>query len=219
MWADCLAQGPRNKTLEKTGVSKRGGAVTISVPRGQQLWKNIDKSVGAAKWNLGVKFEYTKDGKDETFAVPEADVTSTYTDLIVTTRGFPDDVTGKITAEVNVAEGFHGGWSFTTQNIIVIASRGWYDTAYPEAKKKAIVIHEAGHKIGLVPNGDGSLVEQSTLDKVNDPAATKFHCNDRGCTMWWTTEFQKSAYCAVCGKSVRKVDLYAPTLPGFKRFF
>jgi hypothetical protein len=40
------------------------------------------------------------------------------------------------------------GWSFTTQNIIVIASRGWYDTAYPEAKKKAIVIHEAGHKIG-----------------------------------------------------------------------
>lgn len=85
------------------------------------------------------------------------------------------------------------GWSFTTQNIIVIASRGWYDTAYPEAKKKAIVIHEAGHKIGLVPNGDGSLVEQSTLDKVHDPAATKFHCNDRECTMWWTTEFQKSA--------------------------
>ena len=44
VWADCLAQGPRAKTLEKTGVSKRGGVVTIPVARGQQLWKNIDKS-------------------------------------------------------------------------------------------------------------------------------------------------------------------------------
>lgn len=218
VWADCLAQGPRAKTLEKAGVSKRGGAVTIPVGKGQ-LWKNVDKSATAAKWNLGVKFDYTKDGKNETFTVPDADVTSTYTELTVATRGFPDDVTGKITADVNVAEGFHGGWSFPTQNIIVIATRGWYDVRYTEDSKKAIVMHEAGHKIGLVPNGNGSLAEQSTLDKVHDPAATKFHCNDRGCTMWWTTEYTKSMYCAVCAKSVRKVDLHAPTLPGFARFF
>ena len=128
-------------------------------------------------------------------------------------------MTGKITADINVAEGFHGGWSFPTQNIIVIATRNWYDMRYTEDSKKAIVIHEAGHKIGLVPNGNGSLAEQSTLDKVHDPAATKFHCNDRGCTMWWTTEYTKSMYCAVCAKSVRKVDLHAPTLPGFARFF
>jgi hypothetical protein len=37
--------------------------------------------------------------------------------------------------------------------------------------------------------------------------------------MWWTTEYTKSMYCAVCAKSVRKVDLHAPTLPGFARFF
>jgi hypothetical protein len=74
--------------------------------------------------------------------------------------------------------------------------------------------------MGMVPRGGaGGLKKQSTLDEVYDPAANKCHCNDRSCTMWWTTEFRKGTFCAVCDKSVRKVALDARTLPGFRRFF
>jgi hypothetical protein len=217
VWADCLAQGPTEKVIEKTGVSKASGSVVVPLGGGQ-LWKNIDKASTAAPWNKMIAFIYTKDGSEQTFPIPDPDVTSTYTEITVNTRNFPEGVTGKIKAKVNVATGFHGGWSFPTQNIIVIATRGWYDTAYSDTKKRAILIHESGHKIGMVPDGTGGLKEQSTYDKVHDPSKNS-HCNDNSCTMWWTTTFEKDTFCGVCDKSVRKVDLYAPGLKGFTRFF
>ncbi|HFE37428.1 MAG TPA: hypothetical protein ENK06_03275 [Gammaproteobacteria bacterium] len=211
VWADCLAQGPKRKEYDKDGVSK-GGSVDINIPAGQ-LWKNVDKSSTADPWLLNVAFIYTKDGTERTFPVPEADLTSTYTKVTVSTENFPDGVTGKIKLAVNVAEGFHGGWSFPTKNIIVIATRGWYDTAFADDKKKAILIHEAGHKIGQVPNGSAELKKQST----HDDAHTK-HCNDTACTMWYTTKYKKATYCSVCDKSVRKQYLHH-SIAGLKRFY
>jgi hypothetical protein len=217
VWADCLAQGPTEKVIEKTGVSKASGSVVIPVGVGQ-LWKGIDKARTTAPWNKMIAFIYTKAGSVQTFPVPDSDVTSSYTAITVDTKNFPTGVTGKIKAKVNVATGFHGGWSFPEKNIIVIATRGWYDTAFSEEKKKAILIHESGHKIGMVPNGTGGLKEQSTHDKVHDPSKSS-HCNDTACTMWYTTKYEKDTFCSVCDKSVRKVDLYSPSLKGFKRFF
>lgn len=215
VWVDCLAQGPKRKEYEKSGVSK-GGSVDIPVPSGQ-LWKDIDKSPGATKWLSLAAFIYNKDGRENTFPVPDADVTSTYDKITINTRNFPDGSTGKIKVSVFIAEGFHGGWSFPNQNIIVIATRSWRDRTYSDKKKKAILIHESGHKIGQVPNGSGALKKQSTHDDVHDPAKS-FHCNDRGCTMWYTTAYEKDAFCGVCDKSVRKQDLHH-RISGLNRFF
>ncbi len=217
VWADCLAQGPKDKEFDILGVSKATGSVNFPITGGQ-LWKDIDKASTAVPWNVKIAFIYSKNGSVHTFPVPDSEVTSTYTSFTVRTKTFPEGVFGVLKAKVNIAIGFHGGWSFPEQNIIVIATRGWYDTAFPESKKQAILIHESGHKIGMVPDGTGGLKKQSTHDEVHDPAKKK-HCNDRSCTMWYSTEFQKDTFCGVCDKSVRKVDLHAPSLKGFQRFF
>jgi hypothetical protein len=215
VWVDCLAQGPKQRVFKTNSVSK-GGLFDVLVTTGQ-LWKDIDKSPGARDWLRSITFLYTKDGVKHTFPIPEADVTSTYDKITVNTHNFPDGVTGTIRASVNIAVGFHGGWSFPTGNIIVIATRSWHDVQDTAAESQVTLVHETGHKIGQVPDGKGALKKQSTHDEVNDPAKSS-HCNDTDCTMWWSTEYQKDTFCDECDKSVRKQNLYH-SIRGLKRFF
>lgn len=219
-WVDCLTNMEQRTLTSADGVSESDGIVLLELASGEQLWKDVDKSKKAANWNRMTAFIYKrKDGTEGTFPIPDGDIIPDYTNILIKTRNFPKGVTGKVKAKINVAAGFSGGWSFIKKNLIVIATRSWMDTKYKDPKKKAIVIHEAGHKVGMVPNGTKGLLAQSTLDKTNDPAKYKSHCNDKGCTMWWTTEFQKDKFCGVCDKSLRKLELYAPRLDGFKLFY
>jgi hypothetical protein len=227
VWADALVTGPTSWILSKENVKRGDPPIVLPVEKGGtsgQLWKNIDKSPSALGWKNSVQF-YPHLGAGP-IEIDDGDIIAGYGKITVNTVNFPAGDTGDLLASVNVAEGFQGGWSFNNQNVIVIGTRGWRDVKFQPAEMKAIVVHEAGHKIGMVPNGnDGpmGLEEQSTLDKSgaagHDTAADKCHCNDTGCTMWWTTQYQKDEYCAVCAKSVRRTQLDPAYLPGFTRFY
>lgn len=226
VWVDCLADGPHKVDLpEKRGVSKASGTATLTIDPPWQLWKDIDKSPNAIEWNSSLAFVYMKDGKEQTYSITDEDLKgTTYSQVIVNTRHFPEGVTGKIKGSVYVAKGFQGGWSFPTCNIIVIATRGRKDQPYDKNKQQKIVVHESGHKIDMVPNGKDKglpLIKQSTLDETHDTnKKRKVHCIDKtGCVMWWQTDSGSNSFCSVCDKSVRKMNLNAPTLKGFTRFF
>lgn len=223
VWADCLVRGPSTLELTSEEVSWKTGTLTIPLEKGgkyYQLWNFVDKSPTAVPWKMRLDFVHGPFLWRTNFPIPDGDVTVYPQHLVISTRHFPENVTGRVRLKVKVATTFFGGWSFTEENLIVIATRTRGDEAVPEAELRAVVVHEAGHKIGLVPNGHtGGLKAQSTLDRQYDPASNKSHCTDQHCTMWWTTKFVQEHYCAACATSARKINLSAPSLPGFRRFY
>nr|MCH9680321.1 hypothetical protein [Deltaproteobacteria bacterium] len=110
-----------------------------------------------------------------------------------------------------------GGVSFgtQTQRICVATRAGWVDV--DPAKQQALVLHEIGHKLGLVPDGSGSL-DRSPLQY--DHTHTGSHCHWRlapaaaygpyemgRCVMFGEALAPNQAFCQTCCDAARKADL------------
>jgi len=224
-WIDCLANGPKVICLE-TFINTMINKVLLPVTEGQ-LWWNIVKPAKTSDWLL--KAVFIPDGaKDEceNKRIPDDNITPDYDSIVVSTGSLPRNATGKIKAWVYVAKGFAGGRSYGN-NIIVVATRSWRDKSRSIRQMRQTLTHEVGHQLGMVPNGKQlgkGLIAQSTLDKVNDPAFKEYgkaaHCSVKSCVMFWKGHKGRGEkFCANCDKSVRKMDLYAPKLGKFTRFF
>lgn len=220
VWIDMLPFGPTRRPLKESKVSKKSKRVKIVVPDHGQLWLDIDPSSTAVSWKNSVRFEYLdKDNKPQKFEIPDADLTPKHRKVEIDTKSLPEGVEGEIVADVNLCTGFAGGGSYPSYNIIIIATRMKEDGKYhkfADEELRTIIVHEAGHKIGMVPEGT-TLKKQSTFDEAHKKTGP--HCSDTACVMWWTTESGTHAYCSICGQSVRRMPLYAPNLPGFTRFY
>lgn len=126
------------------------------------------------------------------------------------------------------------GLSLPTNNFTLVASEdAETGAAVPAAEVMAVLVHEIGHKIGMVPGPQGTRVldEQSTY--YDGRGHSGGHCNhgvgllptyDVGginpdCTMFGDTRASLSTFCADCRSSVRKLDLRSRTNVGIRTQF
>ena len=80
---------------------------------------------------------------------------------------------------------------------------------------KSTLVHEAGHKIGMTSDGTGKSPNKQTTYYYKKGG----HCNHNTykCVMYGAIHSGRSnEFCTICNDSVRKLDLDASQLPGFK---
>lgn len=224
------------------------------------LWDNLDPADDANKgWLVkGSALFLTVDGD---IKIPDDDISLTgpkkgaeggYHQLKVrfsapSLRKFFRKLKGQIYLEVNIVDGFSGGFSYNSMNLITVATKAWWDSNN-ETEMLQILNHEMGHKIGMVADGKGRAPNKPpTLygdnRGVNDKGHQGSHCekgcnyNDAtqewsgvpGCVMFGATGLYDAntktytaspdTFCGDCGKVVRKLDLDGTNLPGLKNRF
>ncbi|GAB4229322.1 MAG: hypothetical protein OHK0028_03360 [Deltaproteobacteria bacterium] len=156
-------------------------------------------------------------------------------------------IKGTLFLDLNVVDGFSGGLSYTEMNLIVICTKSWWEKERQHDMLQ-VIVHEMGHKIGMVANGAGTKPDKPAPDKpggfYSDREEGKNyeghrgpHCNVGcaytqasdswtgvpGCVMFGATSCGASpspaTFCADCAKVVRKLDLDGSRLPGLKNRF
>lgn len=129
--------------------------------------------------------------------------------------------TGAIELFVNVVDKMRGGLSFYSSNLICVCTQAWWTTV-DEAVQNQIIVHELGHKIGMVAVGRGDLPDkpQTWYDEAKghfgnhcfsglSPNQKRYDSSDdlekTKCVMYGTAN-QKSEFCINCAPVVRKLD-------------
>jgi type VI secretion system secreted protein VgrG len=122
---------------------------------------------------------------------------------------------GEITLKVHTINRMRGGLSFPGGNLICVCTRAWWANK-TEAAQNQTMVHEMGHKVGMVPDG-------SSLDRTSTQYTGKGHVGSHchaglpvrssysgasgsRCVMFGATN-GITAFCADCAKAVRRVDL------------
>ena len=227
----------------------------VKIPN-KYLWFGVDdiddkKNGGKGTWLNGhVRFDY---GQVAAVWIDQAEVTlgaktgDWYTKVKIKVkkdlRHIVKTRKGKLILSVKVVAGFSGGYSDPMANFICIGSSGW-DTAYSAKKKEQILIHEVGHKVGMVaagtgrgpdapPNLYGHIRSGANANNkghagphcekgVNYNATQKKWSGRPGCVMFGATSCDNhsapKAFCSDCQKAVRKLDVDARVLSNFTKF-
>lgn len=217
--------------------------VTITVAdflsgRALWLWNNI---VPGEDWlDSAVLYPTSPDGVTlPPITIPRSDIVHVPEDPSVPDRskavrvrvsGLTQAVTsGTILLSVYVVDRFRGGLAFPDSNLICVCTRAWWKN-YSTQSQNEVMIHELGHKIGLVPGGTAwRSYDRSKLDKAPHfyetsqghvgnhchagiaakPVPQKYTSHDAAasiCVMYGQTN-DHSAFCPDCAKAARKVDL------------
>lgn len=140
---------------------------------------------------------------------------------------------------LTLVAGFSGGYSEPNVNLITVAKSAWWEP-YTDAERLQVLNHEMGHKIGMVPDGHGPSLDRPINFYVEQGhqgphcASDAEYVKERAepwqgapmCVMFGATSCYDplieahcaapSTFCPDCEKLVRKLDLYAPDLPGIK---
>jgi hypothetical protein len=211
----------RNKQVGP-GKGPLPAAIVNAAGNSAYLWNNI---VTGEDWFVSASF--LENGADEAnrISIPRTKCTpiqatgkpadACRTVSIDTADVTPTVKTGTVRLVVNTVNRMRAGLSFGGGNLICICTRAWW-SASPEADQNQTMIHEMGHKIGMVPNGDD-------LDRLpnyySGSGHVGPHChagvakrtnysNAPGstCVMFGETNGQ-SAFCDDCAKAVKKIDI------------
>lgn len=197
--------------------------VTLPVLRGGQaryLWKAID----GMDWPGPVRFAPA--GGDARGVTELAPVTAVPNDhhypdqcrnIRVKVSGIAkEQEVGRLTLGVSIVERLLGGVSFgnASPRICLATRAGWTGVTAP--KQEAIVLHEIGHKIGMVPDGLGNLDRLALQYDGNGHVGSHCHAGvpaDFGlfhigtCVMFGEAVGPNQAFCDACANAVRKADL------------
>jgi hypothetical protein len=224
-----VAPGKRPVEIAIVGPNATTGAL-----QSKSLWKNI---VAGEKWFI--KAEFVREGETSAVEIPEALVTAVADDSTV-----PDDCTtvkidvakltdlihanplrkafarlspfkGAISLKVFIVNRMRGGISIGGGNLICVCTRAWWRDE-SAADQNQTMVHEMGHKIGMVP--DGTSLD-ATPNQYTGKGHRGSHCHaglgvlaDYGgvagstCAIFGATN-GVSAFCADCATAVKKVDL------------
>ncbi|MFC4929977.1 hypothetical protein [Massilia sp. GCM10023247] len=130
--------------------------------------------------------------------------------------------TGTIELVVNIVDRMRGGISFFDGNLVCVCTKAWWSTVVTKMQNE-VIIHELGHKMGMVSDGRGKLPDRS-ISLYNDAKGHRGnHCfyglsvnqarydsdadlNGSKCVMYGATN-DRSDFCVNCAPAVRKVDL------------
>lgn len=204
-----MAASDRKKVEELNLTIKKGEPVSILILK--NLWLNLDKpDISEAKWLFSAKF--VEDGTGRIFDLVKHVVPDGKHKVKVDTNNLPDKAKGKIELDVKVVDRFRTGLSYNN-NLICIATRSEWEQRIDDDMKQTLV-HEAGHKIGMVSNGKGKSPKKQTTHYYMRGNHCNFNTNT--CVMYQSIHPSVSnRFCSVCNKSVAKLDLDASQLPGF----
>lgn len=137
---------------------------------------------------------------------------------------------GRLRLEVNIVDRMRGGLSFGGGNLICACARAWWNDKSADAQEQ-VVVHELGHKVGMVSNADPASESGSPLpDRPSRLYSAHGHvgnhcCNglsdaERGeasysgltasstCVMFGGTN-GVLAFCDLCTPVMKKLDLSA----------
>lgn len=126
---------------------------------------------------------------------------------------------GHIELKVNSVNRMRGGLSFTGTNIVAICTRAWWRTI-STADQNQVMIHEVGHKVGMVPNGNKLDKPVNYYDSNQGHVGSHCHtgipiqkryddsvsAKRSMCVMYGATN-GKTAFCTDCAKCVKKTDV------------
>ncbi len=152
----------------------------------------------------------------------------------IDTTGYTQGL-GNLTYSMRVL-GINGrGFSNAANNFTVVAAEdSATGAAVPSGEIMAVLIHEIGHKIGMVPGpqGNRTLDQQSTYyDGRGHSGGHCFHGAgllptysgvggiSPDCTMFGDTRASVSSFCSDCRTSIRKLDLRSRTNVGIRTQF
>jgi len=141
----------------------------------------------------------------------------------------PAGKTGKIVLKLAWVDRMRAGLSFVGNNLICVCTKAWWQTI-STVDQNQVIIHEMGHKIGMVPNGEGALPDKITTFYDDSKGHVGTHCHHgipagqarydnspdaalSDCVMYGATNGH-SAFCVHCSEAAKKQDINAgwPTL-------
>lgn len=223
---------------------------TLTIPVGDFLWYGLDDTDDAAKsWfiSLDLGFEDTATSSRQDIAVPDAKVTvggnairalGGYASVKIALgnaeldalRDPTNPTPGKLVValQVRAVNGFSNGFSVNGINVTAVAHKAAFEVR-EEAAKSQTVIHEIGHKIGMVSDGLGKKPNKPTTQYTGQNH-TGSHCSkgatftppktwsgDPGCVMFGESHAKRPGdFCDECAPIVRKLDL-GKDMEGFAR--
>jgi type VI secretion system secreted protein VgrG len=224
-YTDHEAVKDANVSLEyaNQSVGPGQGPLTLSVVNaaGSQgyLWNNIVTGEG---WFVSASF--LKNGAAEAARVnilqgkcTAVQATGRPADMCDRVSVVVNDLTttvqqGTVRLVLNVVNRMRGGLSFGGGNLICICTRAWWSTT-SEADQNQTMIHEMGHKLGMVPNNDdldrptnqydgsghvGSHCHAGVAAMANYGSASGSTCVIFGSTNG------RTAFCAGCAPCIKK---------------
>jgi hypothetical protein len=230
-YTDHLAVKHADVVISKSGVQVGPGKAKVVIGvtaagllsphtvKTRYLWHDIVPGEG---WFVEAKFH--KDGGGTT-PIPEAKVGHKgngdyWNEVEVDVTGLAA-ATGRIEVKVHVVDRMRGGLALGGANQTCVCTRSWWSDR-ADAKQKRTIIHEMGHKVGMVADGSGDLP-----DKVSTHYSGKGHAGDHcyeGCTagqanyatsanrnastcVMFGSANSHTAFCANCEKAVKKLDI------------
>jgi hypothetical protein len=193
------------------------------------LWNNIVTGEG---WFVSASFLENGAAESARINIPEGKCTA------VQATGFPSDMCdqvrmvvsdltttvkrGTIRLVVNVVNRMRAGLSFGGGNLICVCTRAWWSAA-SQAEQNQVMIHEMGHKIGMVPNNNdldrlSNQYDNSGHVGSHCHAGVSARTNYSGasgstCVMFGSTN-GRTAFCSDCAGAVKKQDIST----GWSRF-
>jgi hypothetical protein len=230
--------------------------IEVELPRGRFLWFDYDdiddaKNGGRGRW-LKRRVQFN-DGKAAPIKLDNADVVlgpksgkfhqkikvtlkKDLRHLIMTRKG-------NLELSVRVVAGFSGGYSDPMANFITVCNHAWHKDI-PTSERMQTLVHEVGHKVGMVSDGTGIAPDAPpnlygnfrSGPKENNQGHQGPHCekgitynkaNDSwtgapGCVMFGANigggNTTPPTFCSDCEKAVRKMDIDARELFNFKKF-
>jgi len=152
----------------------------------------------------------------------------------INTKGFPQ--TAGILSYTMRVLGFNAaGFSSVSDNFTAVASEhALTGAAIPSATIMATLVHEIGHKIGMVPGPRGTHALDKQSSYYDGRGHRGGHCHHGApllptyrkvkgikpdCTMFGDTRSKTASFCEECRKSLRKLDLRSRTNRGIRTQF
>jgi hypothetical protein len=207
-------------------VTTTGGVVSLNLPK--PLFSYAD---AAEPWFVAAAFTPSSGNQ---ISIPSTCVTAvSYTQLDVDTSQLPPGP-GWVSCLVRLVNIVGMGLSLPTENLVTVASRSVDDSKVPSSVMAGILVHELGHKIGMVPGpqGDTTLDEQSSYYDARGHHGG--HCRHPAplmpmmnvnlnpapqCTMFGDIRTKTTKFCPICEVSVRKLDLSPERKDGIEKQF
>lgn len=134
----------------------------------------------------------------------------------------PAGATGKITLTLTWVDRMRAGLSFGGSNLICVCTKAWWKNK-TAAQQNEVIIHEMGHKIGMVPGGTGTLPDKTDTFYDSTKGHVGTHCHHgiptgqtrydsatdaslSDCVMYGSTN-SHSAFCEHCAVAAKKQDI------------
>jgi hypothetical protein len=131
---------------------------------------------------------------------------------------------GKIVLTVSWVDRMRGGLSFKNTNVVCVCTKAWWQSK-SGTQQNQVIIHEMGHKIGMVADASGIMPDKTTTFYDKSKGHVGSHCHHgipvgqtrydsaadakkSDCVMYGATNGQ-SAFCEHCSQAAKKQDICA----------